>query len=282
MQTLYIDIYFLLNFTVDLLSLYFAAIFSGIRSSAKRLIISSVLAALFACFAVLIPLKGIIFIIMIILTGIVITLIFAKGASYLRMTKLFISFLIFETFIGGLVNCFYGILDNYIYQYFKDSNFGTYNSNLILISVLVLLSYAVIKMLFLIFSGRSAEENKNLSICFLGKKEDVTALVDSGNLLVDPLSGKPVILIKKNMVKLFSDCSDIINSNDDEIKKRIRLIPAKGIGSSKIYTGIRCDFIMLEDEKIKYENAVIALDDEEGSYGGYAALMPSSVALGRI
>ena len=35
MKTLYIDVYFLINFTVDLLSLYFGALTAKIKSSVK-------------------------------------------------------------------------------------------------------------------------------------------------------------------------------------------------------------------------------------------------------
>ena len=55
LKTLYIDVYFLINFTVDILSLYFASVFSKIPTSTKRLILSSVLGALVAVFAVFLP-----------------------------------------------------------------------------------------------------------------------------------------------------------------------------------------------------------------------------------
>ncbi len=279
MQTLYIDVYFLINFTINLLSIYFASVFSKIQSTSARLIISSVISALFACFVILFQISGILLLLSIILTVILITLIFAKGTLVLRKVKFFISFLIFETFIGGLVNWFYGVLDRYVYKYFENVNFGAYNNKLLVLALLVLLSYAVLKILFTIFSGSRSEKNKKFTICIFGKKEEVTALIDSGNLLVDPMNGLPVIIVKKKMIGLFADYSDVLNTEDEEIKKRIRLIPAKGLGNSKIYTAIRCDSILVDGIETEYKNAVIALDEEEGSYGGYAALMPASVAI---
>ena len=42
-KTLYIDIYFLLNFIIDLVSLHFAALFAGIKVSNKRLLLSALI-----------------------------------------------------------------------------------------------------------------------------------------------------------------------------------------------------------------------------------------------
>ena len=53
MQVLYIDIYFLINFTVDLLALYFAAELARVKSTVFRIISSSLIGAFAACVIVL-------------------------------------------------------------------------------------------------------------------------------------------------------------------------------------------------------------------------------------
>ena len=54
-MTLYIDVYFLINFTVDILSLYFAAIFSKVPTTSKRIIIAGFLGAVAAVGIVFLP-----------------------------------------------------------------------------------------------------------------------------------------------------------------------------------------------------------------------------------
>ena len=56
MKTLYIDIYFLINFTVDLISLHFAAMLSHNRAENKRLLVAALLGALISSVCVLIDL----------------------------------------------------------------------------------------------------------------------------------------------------------------------------------------------------------------------------------
>ncbi len=278
MQTLYIDIYFLINFTVDLLALYFAALLSKVQSTVARLVICSFIASLFACYVVLCNPAPVFLILLIIAVASIISYIFVTHSSLIRKVKFFISFLILETFIGGLVNWIYNLMDKYIYPNFSENNFGVENRKLLILSVIVLLSYGLLKLLFLIFSGTKSEKNIEFVLHLFGQSEKFTALIDSGNLLIDPMNNKPVILIKKNAVKLLGKYKDLPNCEDENIKKRIRLIPAKGLGVKKILIGIRCDYITLNNDKIKYNNTVIALDDEEGTYGGYSALMPSSLA----
>ena len=42
--------------------------------------------------------------------------------------------------------------------------------------------------------------------------------------------------------------------------------------------GIRSDYVILEGTGDKINGLVIAIDEEEGSFGGYLALVPLSVA----
>ena len=99
MRTLYIDIYFLINLTVDIISLYFASCFSKTKTTTRRLILSATLGALSAVGVVFLPenafLKLFVGGISLILMG----LITPCGASLRRKVKFTISFLVFQTLI---------------------------------------------------------------------------------------------------------------------------------------------------------------------------------------
>lgn len=278
MQTLYIDVYFLVNFTVDLLSLYYAAIFSNVKSTAKRLIICSAVASSFACIVVLFNLNTLIFISLIVLTVALITKIFAIKATLNRKIRFFVSFLIFETFIGGAVNFIFTQLDKLLYSHLQESNYNNQNRKFLTLSVIILLLYGSLKLLSLMFRGTRSEKNIEFEISIFGEKEKFCALVDSGNFLRDPLSGKPVIIVKKSYLKASSVYLKAnAECNDDLLKARIRLIPVKGIGGERILTGIRCDYISLNDGKNVLNDIVVAIDGEKGTFGGYAAIIPSAL-----
>ena len=274
MKTLYIDVYFLINFTVDLLALYFAALFAKVKSTPRRLIFASLVGAAMACITVLMNLKGIFFIIILLLSSIMISMIFLKCQPLLRHIKLLCAFLIFETFIGGFVTLIYNVFDIYIYPLIEFESIGAENQKLLLISLLLLFAYGILRLLFILFFGTKNESNIDFKIGLLGKEIRATALIDSGNLLCDPMTGKPVIIVKKRIMDTFLGKENIIETNNPDIKSRIRFIPLKSISGDRILTAIRCDYIFLAKTKEKHENIIIALDEEEGNFGGYVALMP--------
>ena len=151
MKTLYIDVYFLINFTVDLLSLYFAAMLSKVNSTARRLIFSSAIGAVFACIAALYEFKGILFIVFLLSSALLMSLIFCKNSTAFRKFKLFAAFLVFETFIGGLVNFSYSVFDKYLSGIFATNSLGAENRQILLVSLLLLLSYGILRILFIVF-----------------------------------------------------------------------------------------------------------------------------------
>ena len=276
MQTLYIDVYFFINFTVDLLSIYYAAVFSKIKSTSKRLLFCSSVAALFACAIVLLRVNVYIFIILIALTVILITEIFAPRVTIQRKIKFFVSFLLFETFLGGAVSFLFSVFDKALYPYLEVSEYNSQNREFLIISIIVLLLYGALKLLHLMFSGTSVEKNVEAKICILGNIDTVSALVDSGNLLVDPMSGKPVIIVKDDSIKTIVKYNNI-TEYDNMLQAKIRLIPVKGIGGEKILTGIRSDYVSFDGGKTKLNDIVVAIDREKGNFGGYAAIVPSAL-----
>ena len=121
---------------------------------------------------------------------------------------------------------------------------------------------------------------------------DVTALIDTGNKLKDPLTKQPVIVVEQNaLLPLFDQTTamlfqelnlgnmNVLSDNTDEnFAVRFRVIPFSTIGKEKgMLVGFRPDLIEIIDNKEKYQldRAIIAVYqhklDKEGSY---QALIP--------
>ena len=122
-----------------------------------------------------------------------------------------------------------------------------------------------------------SEKNVNIIVCLNGEFEKISALVDSGCFLCDPLDGKPVIIVKTGLIGFTKGLVEFGASENEEIKRRVRIIPVKTLGEERILMGLRTDYIEIEGRKQRYDNIVIALDNEEGSFGGYAAIAPLSL-----
>jgi sigma-E processing peptidase SpoIIGA len=280
-KTLYIDVYFLINFTVDLLSLYFAARFSKIPTTIKRLIIASLFGALSAVGIVFLPENTLLKFVAASVGLLLIGFIAPKKITLRRKIKYIFAFLIFEALVGGGVTFIWGLLDRYISDFFNGFEGGAVNRKMLFLSLIVLLSIGVFKMLVSLFTNVETEESVDLEIRFLNKTAIVSAFVDSGNLAVDPMDMTPVLLIKKEIaegilpVNIDQICD--IDSLDRQIKKRIRLIPISRGGETHVLVGVKVDSVKIIKGDFAEEIAVtLAIDKEGGTFGGYKALMPSA------
>lgn len=281
MKTLYIDVYFLINFTVDILSLYFAAVFSKIPTTTKRLIISAAIGALVSVIAVLLPEIPLIKLIFSAVGLFLMGYIAPKPISFRRKIKFIFSFVIFTALVGGAVTFIWDIFDKYLSGLFTNAQGGAVNRKMLIMSVIVLLSIGVFKMLVSFFSNNQSEGSAMIEISFLNNTAVISAFVDSGNLAVDPMDMSPIILIKKDAAKTILPENIIelsnIDSLDRGIKKRIRLIPVTRGGETHVLIGVKADSVKVINGDNREEIRVtVAIDKEGGSFGGYEALMPSA------
>jgi len=282
MQTLYIDVYFLVNFTVDLLSLYYASVFSKVPSSIKRIILASLVASSSAVCVVLLGGRKLLGVTLS-AAGLVFAIIIGcVKVSFKRHVKFMISFLIFEALFGGGVSFVWGILDEHLYDAIASESTPPVNRKMLLFALVVLVFLGVFKMIVSFFSNIVSEGAVNLEIEFLDKKISLEAFVDSGNLAVDPMDMQPIVLIKKEIAKKILPLNIVELKDPDSIgnhiRRRIRLVPISRGGVTHVLTGIKADSVKIIDEKTSTPIAVtLAIDKEEGDYGGYYALIPSGV-----
>ncbi len=279
MKTLYVDVYFLINFCVDFLALHFASRFTKISTGNIRLIIASVLGGIYAVLLAFLPQNSAVFSFVSIVFVFLMVFIVAKGAGGTRKIKYLVAFLVFEILIGGLVYYAYVTLD----KFFPDSFESTAPSNrkLLVLSLIILLSMGVLKLLLSLFGNTAAERNVTVKLKIFGKTAEVNALIDSGNLVRDPMDMVPVMLIKRTYAeKCFPKTVRCLMGDAiyyDEVKKRLRLIPVNTGGITRILKAICPEHAsVLVDNGEEEIRITVAIDEEGESYGGYAALVPLS------
>ena len=286
MQTLYLDIYFLINFSVDIIALYFSVIFSGIPASVQRLLIGGFVGAVFACASVFIS-AWIYVLLGAVMCVLSIVFIITGTVSAYRKIKFAVSFFAFQFLLGGFVNYFYGVLDKYLLPVFLSSNLEIGNRRLILLALVILLCISVLKLVSLFFASRCSQKSVCVQISFRGRCASLDALCDSGNLAKDPMDSSPVVIVKKRAVlHLFPELRDELFENpsllteiDWSLKRKIRLLPIEKAGKSSVMLGIKADLVSVSYGKTgKYEpiSVTVAIDNEEGSFGGYDGLMPTA------
>ena len=137
------------------------------------------------------------------------------------------------------------------------------------VSFLIACTYVSCQLLKKIYSDITfinyiKEFTKEITISLLGEDLECIALLDSGNLLKDPISKSDVVMVNSNILKKYLPenynyehldvvlTEEIINSLSEDLSARVRLIPynhATSNGTSMIL-GIKADYLQIDNKKI--------------------------------
>ncbi len=282
MKTLYIDVYFLINFTVDYLSIFFACFILNLKTTPFRLIISSCAAAGFACLVALVNLVAPIYITVLVLCAIIICVITPKILNFAVAVKLFIGFLLFETLFGGIVSMIFSLLEKHLSPYLTGFSGGGENSKILFLVCILLLAYGVLHLALIILGKTDKTKRCDLIIKILELEICIIALVDSGNILCDPMTGRPVIIIKRRaLFGLYEKYGEnALFDRTSPLACRMRLIPVKSIVGERLLYGIRPDEVKIRFcKRLISVDAVIAIDEETGTFDNSEALLPSALLI---
>ncbi len=280
MRVLYIDVYFLINFAVDLLALYFSCMLLHFPIRKWRLCFSSLMGALLAVISVLFHERVLLVLIasVVFLAGMV--MLSGVGGGVFRRLRLALLFLLFELLIGGIVHFGYGFLEERIGDLWVQS--GAENRKLLYLSALILLALGILRLAASLLEGGLHTKSCEVEIRIGENRFFGSALVDSGNFLRDPMDGASVVLIKSCVAqRLFPSAflSEDISALEKEYQKKLRLIPVRVMGAQRILFGIRPDgFCVFRKKKKEHLKVTVAYDREKGDYEGYSVLISSSIA----
>ena len=278
LQTVYIDVYFLINFTVDILAVYIALKLSKMQMVPIRLILSGVLGATLATVELFLANNAIIHILLCAVFLFLLSLIACRRASIFRRIKFLLLFFVGSFIISGIVNLVYNALDKYAKDFFEGLDKGNENRKILIFSLIILIVIGVFRILLILFSNSISEKSMHLHIEVENKCADVDALVDSGNLVKDPMNMCSVVFLNRTVAsQLFPrevlELSDL-DKLEMSFKKRVRLIPVTRNGETHIMTGVRVDNISVVVGYSCEEIDATVVIDKEGTYGGYDALAP--------
>ena len=248
----YLDVLMLLNFAVDLLLIMGTNRLSGHPPGARRAMPAAVLGSIYAAGCVLpgFAFLGGFFWRMVFL-GLMSAIAFGCSQSGLRRGILFV---LLSMAVGGIATC----MDR-----------GGFWA-------LVMAALGLCGLCALGFRGRAGQQRYvEVTIGYGGKTATIIALVDTGNTLRDPLSGRPVLVVDEVVAsKLCAFSSDQLIHPIETLATAcipgLRLIPYTAVGSTAgMLLGIRPDSVMLDGKEMAY---IVAFAPQRLGQGGYQAL----------
>ena len=283
MTVIYVDTLFLLNAIIDYLLLLSAARLAGEPLRRLRFALGAVLGGLYAV-ALFLPGLGFLANPLCRLASALLMLLLAYGGGR-RLLRQGLLFLLLTCALGGGVVAI-GLLG----QGGLTLGNGVFYSGLDLKTVLLsaAVCYGVLTVVFRRLAAHTSLSGElvKVRLSLLGRQLELTALVDTGNTLTDPVSGRPVMVAEgESLAGLFPrerrpDSADLRDPagglerlGRGEWRGRFRLLPYRSVGMDRgLLLAVRVDEAVLGDRR--QGPILVALSPTPVSDGGgYRALI---------
>ncbi len=225
-QTIYIDILFAINFSMDFLAIYITSYLLKLKFKTFKAVIAAILGALYSAFTVILRTDSII-----------LALFFAYFMCYIAFEKRnlknsiynFIAYIAVNFLIGGGMTAVFSVFNKLVGErivtIYGDVNSVPEKLPFSIFAVGVTFITALIIAFAKMFSKKGTAKNVKAEIFVGDKKGDFYLTEDSGNMLTEHLSGEPVIFLsEKAMLKITDEKTLIgVKNLDADIMKNSKI-----------------------------------------------------------
>lgn len=281
-MTVYADVLFLVNWSLDLVALYITGRLMSLSMGALRVGTAAFFGALFAVAALVFDMKGGWYISASAAVSCFMCVLAYRNAG--MFTCIAASVLLFSvgSALGGAMTAIYSLGNGYGNS-FEES--GGEAAGLI-ISVAVL-AVAAVSSAARAAGRRIFVLKKKVTVTGLGKTRTITALSDSGSFLSDPLSGRPALIVRADSLngiipkEIISAAAsvDVVSAAAElpaEFIGRVRILPISGISGEGFLIGYRPDLVTVGEGRRKRSfDCIIAISSSEKGFSGCDAVIPA-------
>lgn len=264
-MTIYMDIIILENLIMNYIILYATAIISKSKVKHVRLIISSLIGAIYAItqyISRMLIYSN--FFLKTILSMIMILIAFNPKNLKKGIKQLLLLYLTTFTF-GGISTYLINLAPKTIEE-----------NTLKIIFLTAVLGYAIITISFKVSKNKISKKDMicKTKIKFNKKEKELDTMIDTGNMLKEPITGKPVIVVEKMALNdlmpheildnleeiLGGDFSNIPQEINEEYISRLKIIPFSSLGKENgMLVGIKLDGLTIITEEEEKENTDVIM-----------------------
>lgn len=290
-MTVYLDIVFLENILMNYIIVFATGVVIKNECKKLRLLIASVIGAIYTIvmYLEIIPIYS--NFIMKFILSIVITYIAFNPKSLKKLIKNLIIFYLVSFVFGGCVFALMYFLKPQMAQIRNGVFVGAYPLKIALVGGII--SFIIIQISFKLVKSKLSKKDMiyDIEVTLDNKSAKIKALLDTGNLLKDPITGYPVIVVEKVSLRniipsnILNNSEKIIGGDiselicDSEFSKtisRFRVIPFSSLGKQNgLLLGIKPDSVNIKlDEKTeKLNNVIVGIYDKSFTKNGaYTAI----------
>lgn len=268
-MTIYIDVVFIENLIMNYIILLANTFILKIKVKQLRLILASSIGTIYTVMAYLVSNKIFSNFFIKLLLSIIIVYIAFNPKELKRFFKQLVVFYLTSFVFGGAAFAFIYIIKPQNILMKNGLFLGTYTLKTVVISTIIAFTIIILTFRFVKNKFSKKDIYKEIDVSIEQKIIRVKAIVDTGNMLKEPITGKPVIVIEHTCLynilpkEILDNIEKILGGDleniSEEIKNkyltRLKFIPFSSLGKQNgMILGISPQFIKIcgeEDRKIK-------------------------------
>ena len=286
-QTVYADLLFLINFSMDFLCFYITSAILHRKLSAVRALLASVGGGVYSVavlFAYLAPPFGLVCdaAACILMCAAVFT---GRRVTFGRFLLSTATYVGVSAALGGMMTALFNLLNT------LELPLDTLKSDAEGIPVWFFALLAAVSGVATLMGGRffrakQSERSARVEIGYGGRRVELFAVCDTGNLVRDPVSGRSVVvadlsslrpLLPEALIRAVRENNaSHLSELPDEIARDLHIIPARSVGGTSLLFALRPDSMTVTgaDGKPHEIDALFAPAPIGSSARGYQALLP--------
>ena len=290
-MTIYIDVVLIENLLMNYIILYATGIVMKIKMKVVRLLLASLIGALYSIMAYISTFVNYSNIILKFILSIIIIYVAYNPQTAKKMWKeLMVFYLVSFVFGGAAFALIYIVKPQEILM--KNGLFlGTYPLKTVLLGAV--LAFVLIIVVFAIAKNKISKKDMFCDIKFKlnGKEIKTKAMIDTGNLLKEPITNTPVVVVEHTLLydcmpkEILNHLEDILGGDFEKVPEEIRinyisklkLIPYSSLGKQNgMLLGIKPDFLVIQEEENeeKKDNIILGIYNKSlTKRGEYRALL---------
>lgn len=272
-MTVYLDVVFLENIVLNYIIILSTAIISKSKINTKRIIFSSAIGGIFSILNYIVNFNFISSIFLKIILSIIIIVIAFNSKSIKRILKLIIFFYLVSFTFGGIAFMLLFFINPENVVITNNHFVGTYPLKMAVLAGGI--GFIVISLTTGIIKDRMSKKSMicDLEIFYKGKCKKIKTMLDTGNLLKEPISGADVIIVEKESLKeivskeILTNISKILKGEwieDSNVHSyKFKLIPFSSLGNDNgLLIGFKPDYVKIySDEEFLRNDVLIGIYD---------------------
>lgn len=291
-MTIYVDVVLIENLIMNYIILFATSIILKNNSKFWRLLSASLIGAIYTVISYISNLKIYSSMILKLILSIIIVYVAFNPPNMKKMCKSLLIFYLTSLVFGGAAFALIYIVKPQE-TFMKNGLFlGTYSLKTILLSGIV--AFFIVITAFTVVKNKISKRDMfcNIKIKLNGKEIETKAMLDTGNMLKEPITNIPVIVVEHTLLyecvpkQILNNIEEILGGDfskiPDEIKKKymtkLKFIPFSSLGKQNgMLLGIKPEYVVIKDEndeEKKLNEVIIGIYNKSlTKRGEYRALM---------